>query len=118
MLCSCGEFAEERADPVGVRVEQRVLVILVERNVLGCESRNVSSPCDTGVILARLVIQFSILGTVQIARQGRGLLEGEIAGIADVRRADITLSRRDENHTVRTLYTVNCCRRGIFQDVQ
>lgn len=76
MLCSCGELAEERANPVGVRMEQRVLVILVERNVLGRESRNVSSPCDTGVIFTCLVIQFSILCTIQIARQGRGLLEG------------------------------------------
>ena len=35
-----------------------------------------------------------------------------------MRRADITLPRRDENHTVRALHSVNCCCRGIFQDVQ
>ena len=118
MLSSCGKLAEERADPVGIRMEQRILMIFIESNVFSRESRNVSGPCDTGVILARLVIQFSILGTVQIAWQGRRLLEGKIAGITDVRRADITLSRRDENYTIRALYTVNCCCRGIFQDVQ
>ena len=113
-----GDLFQELLHPVHIGMQDGIVSIAIQLNVYVAELGRVDGSVRVRVIAQRLVVQGGIVGAVEIAWQGRGALQGDIPGIADLRCPDFSFAGCDQNDAVGSADSVNRRSRRVLQNIE